>query len=1071
MNTAAIAKSSYPNLRRLAACICYCLLTNFVLAQSIYKSATPISEHFSVENGLPNNDIVDAVQDDDGLMWLATKQGVLRFNGFQFDPLTTLLGLGTASPYIVDQLLKDNTGNIWLLTYDKIFLEGANGWDVSEIAIFNPATTKVQDGSSYLNISIDSISYIAQDNDGVLYISTYEGNIYKLDKGKPALHKTFRSNSIYRTSSTHYTVCREGDCQIFDKKQQQPIDTLEDFLIIADQGFANDQLAIFGIPLPLKHGTVEGIPEKLYLLKENRLVQSNLLEELDMQYSYTTQLTKDQFGNLLLYDLNDTWVIDSTFNVVTKLEKMPIRLPDNFTIQKIVVDKQNNFWFCMDKGIVKLHYRPYLFDQYLQGKKVSTRSILPLQKNQFLINSYSGVRYVDTDKKTAGAVPFLQDLIGINMARGVDSHIVWQATHSFTIHKFNLQKKSIDRYPLYNKVNGMPRPRIYNTRAILRADKDQTIWAVDNQNIFYYDAEKDAFLHFFSIEGQVEKFGTRDIFDFGKLWITGNKGLFIIDKKSKKWEHLFPNIEIQFVHKDKVNPHIFWLGTCDRGLGIWNSQDKTLTFFDTEDGLSNTTIHGIFESKRNELWLSSNYGLMQFDKEKKSVNVFFKEDGLSDNEFNRWSHHQCEDGSLLLGGIDGIVHLQPDKFPPVSHTEKITILQSFITDGEQRSPLSIGQSIRIPSNSFNTELQLFLSDFINTRKVKFKYSISNSPSDPPNGWHSITDNSLIINQRPYGNYLLRIKARNGQGQWTKALEIPLVFLKPFYHQTWFYSFSAVALILLGFLFAQFRIFTIRRQKQKLEQTVLERTREIAIQTERLEKLNQTKDAFFTIIAHDLKSPIISLNNFSEKVKYLIQRNETARVEELCQHFNRRLNRLNSLLDNLLSWALEQKGDIPYRPQKILLKHTIQNNIDLFESTTEIKNVTICNQIDDDSYCFADINATNTILRNLISNAIKYSHPASKITIACAKENGYTQIDITDKGIGIEPTAFKKLFSDQKILNSSVGTIGEKGNGLGLMICGRLAKQNRGIIKVKSKVGKGSTFSVCLPSKEISKPES
>ena len=244
-----------------------------------------------------------------------------------------------------------------------------------------------------------------------------------------------------------------------------------------------------------------------------------------------------------------------------------------------------------------------------------------------------------------------------------------------------------------------------------------------------------------------------------------------------------------------------------------------------------------------------------------------------------------------------------------------------------------------------------------------------------------------------------------------------------------------------------------RQLQKVK-------RKLVVQNDQLIELNQTKDRFFGIIAHDIRSPIIALESVDEQMDYYLKKDNISKLTELSGLVGRTARHLNSLLDNLLNWALVQTNGMPYKPEKIKVSQVFQEVSDLVDGNLKMKNITLEKHLPPDLVIIADSASFNTVLRNLISNAIKFSHPEGKIVLSAEKVNSNTLFSVKDQGVGIDPEKLEVLFTLNK--KSNKGTAGEKGTGLGLILCKELVELNKGEILVESEFGKGSTFSFTIP---------
>ena len=230
------------------------------------------------------------------------------------------------------------------------------------------------------------------------------------------------------------------------------------------------------------------------------------------------------------------------------------------------------------------------------------------------------------------------------------------------------------------------------------------------------------------------------------------------------------------------------------------------------------------------------------------------------------------------------------------------------------------------------------------------------------------------------------------------------------------------------------------------------------QSEELQKLNEIKDKMFSILAHDLRGPIL---NLKEIMSFYDQK--IISEEELISHLpliNSDIKSTSSLLENLLHWCKVQLKGERIVAENISLKLISLVQINLYKTQIAEKSLIIVNNIPDNAFVQADKNMVELILRNLISNAIKYCHPNNTITLNCTQKDGYYITEVSDTGVGINADAISKLFG----LNNytTTGTNAEKGTGLGLLLCKEFVEKNGGRIWVRSEVGKGSTFSFSLP---------
>ena len=231
--------------------------------------------------------------------------------------------------------------------------------------------------------------------------------------------------------------------------------------------------------------------------------------------------------------------------------------------------------------------------------------------------------------------------------------------------------------------------------------------------------------------------------------------------------------------------------------------------------------------------------------------------------------------------------------------------------------------------------------------------------------------------------------------------------------------------------------------------------------EKLEELNQTKDNFFSIISHDLRSPFDSILGFTEVLKNDFEELTKEELKLYLDSLYHSSRHIYSLLNNLLQYSRFQLGKTEFEQEPLSLMKIIEQNLEMLGGSALKKEIKMVNLLADDIFVFADEDMLNSILLNLITNAIKFSKRGGEITISAEYQNGFANISVKDTGIGMDEQTLKKIFKlDAK--KSTPGTENETGTGLGLLIVKEFVEKHDGSIKVTSQPSKGSIFSFTLP---------
>ncbi|MDA3778761.1 MAG: HAMP domain-containing sensor histidine kinase [Bacteroidales bacterium] len=233
---------------------------------------------------------------------------------------------------------------------------------------------------------------------------------------------------------------------------------------------------------------------------------------------------------------------------------------------------------------------------------------------------------------------------------------------------------------------------------------------------------------------------------------------------------------------------------------------------------------------------------------------------------------------------------------------------------------------------------------------------------------------------------------------------------------------------------------------------------------KLQELIITKDKFFSIIAHDLKNPFGTTMNFAQLLLQYYHKNSDEKNLRFISNIYKGAKQAFNLLENLLEWSLTQSNRIEFNPTIFNLSTVIDKNIDFQENKAEEKGIKIFSEIKDKVQVYADIDMINTVIRNLLSNALKFTNKNGEIYIKGSEGKNSIKISISDTGIGIKPKVLKTIFRIDDSY-STQGIEGELGTGLGLILCKEFVEKNSGKIWVESELAKGSTFSFTLPFKK------
>lgn len=236
---------------------------------------------------------------------------------------------------------------------------------------------------------------------------------------------------------------------------------------------------------------------------------------------------------------------------------------------------------------------------------------------------------------------------------------------------------------------------------------------------------------------------------------------------------------------------------------------------------------------------------------------------------------------------------------------------------------------------------------------------------------------------------------------------------------------------------------------------------LATSENHLKKLNAVKDKFFFIISHELKSPLCTIDGFLKLLKRHAACFTSEEIQQFAADLSISVNRVLELLSNLQQWSLSQSGDIPFTPVPLSVSQQVTKNVDLLRETANTKQIQLIMQVPEELKVSADPNMLDFIIRNLITNAIKFTQPEGDVRIWTSSDDSFATITVSDSGVGISEDDLKRLFREN-FSHSKPGTANEKGTGFGLLLCRDFVNRNGGKILVQSQLGKGTSVSFTLP---------
>lgn len=419
-----------------------------------------------------------------------------------------------------------------------------------------------------------------------------------------------------------------------------------------------------------------------------------------------------------------------------------------------------------------------------------------------------------------------------------------------------------------------------------------------------------------------------------------------------------------------------------------------------------------------------------------------------------------------FGGDQGIMRfdnnakVQNKSLPLYCHISKTIFNNDSILSNYGFKAKSIDLPYEGKSFQFN-----YYSDqsFAKKDEIMFQYKLIGLNKE----WSSWTNKS----SKEYSNlnpeeYIFQVRAKNDLGIISNIDQLQFVISPPWYLSIYSFFGYSILVVLASFGYTRWRTNNLKKSKKMLSELIQGRTIEVELQKQSIEEqkevlkqANATKDQLFSIIGHDLRGPLSSIQGITELIRHYRSEKQPEKVDELILNMNDSVKRLSHLLDNLLSWALNESGNFKLKKEEVNLNFLLKEVVGIFKETAISKNIIIRLEVVEKLILKADRNSLGTILRNLVGNAIKFTNNEGEVVIAAQSKKSSIVIEISDNGIGISENKLEDIF---ELDNSSYGTSNEKGTGLGLVLVKDFMDKNKGQLAVKSDVDEGTTFILTFP---------
>ncbi|MCE6991402.1 hybrid sensor histidine kinase/response regulator transcription factor [Dyadobacter sp. CY323] len=1010
------------------------LPTLFILASTpafAQLAAFPPPEMIGTKQGLPQGFVPGIVQDSKGFIWVATRDGLCRFDGHKFrlyqqgkpgEPGLSSLGLETLQPGPGQKLwITSDQGDIDV--FDPV---RETFFNYSKQAFYQKAFS----GSHLKQIFPDRQNrlWLIFDEPGVARIDLNTKNIKWYHPGSVSRGAICR-DLIEDKSGTIWAATTGGLFRIAKGRSDFELyqSANKDFEKIASLIYALKQRHNGDMLLLSEHFVTILNPEHGQVI--------NYPTERDTKSKYDHYIVADSKGTDYFHRMQHLW----RFSDAEGLQKLTTENRDS-EYKSLFIDQSDVLWAGTNgQGLRKFNLRAGYF------KSMPYR--IDFVKDLF-------VSFLDMPEKELAIATTHFFPYNFRYTLAPDSTI-WFSVGETPFYKFNPKSKKLGtiQFPLQIKDkrrSDLPVP--------LATDPTGRIWAVhDSLAMIYQNGSWLAFGH--KLRPRIQSGILQIVVDSKTLWVaTASQGIYGVDIHSGKIRQYLhdpadrqslSNNNSYCLFEDPSDQNLLWIGTFGGGLCRFEKNSGKFRRITKAEGLPNDVVYAAIPDRQGHIWAATNQGLSQIDKKTFKVRTFTREDGLMADEFNRFHFMKLPDGRIFLGGVEGITAFDTrqsneDRFQPLTHITAVTINNQTLEKGSLTGgkPVPLLDKLELSYAQNYLTIEFAGMQFNRADKMRFRYQLQGLEKD----WIETENPETKYTDLRPGKYVLRLNTSNTSGAWSPHIRtVAIHILPPWWATWWAYVLYISACLLIGYIFIRAYI-----KRLEMEQSIAFSQKEALLkerEASQLRRLDEMKTRFFSNITHEFRTPLTLILSPADQ---MLDETNSDRNKSRLSIIARNARQLLGLVNQLLDLSKLESASMKVVEEPGNLVDFVVNTVQLFEIAAAEKHIVLemVTSPEMPRYYF-DHDKLERILTNLLSNAIKFTQPDGNVKVGLQSIANGVQVTVADTGIGIAQAQLPHIFDRFYQVDTDSP---REGTGIGLALVKELAELQGGTIEVKQDMG-------------------